>query len=127
MDQDEGTVTRSVVLEAAPEAVWDLLADEERRRLWLDDEDATARAWRIDGAELGRSLTWTWWHPDDPTSASQVEVVLDGQPEGGTRVIVTERLTAFASASASVARASVWDGRLLGLELLLVAAGAFVA
>lgn len=127
MDQDEGTVTRSVVLDAAPDAVWDLLADDESRRLWLDDDDAAVRAWRIDGTELGRSLTWTWWHPEDPTSASQVEVVLDEQPSGGTRVVVTERLTATMSASASVAKAQVWDGRLLGLELLLVAAGAFVA
>jgi uncharacterized protein YndB with AHSA1/START domain len=125
MDQDQAEVTRSVVLEAAPDAVWDLLADDESRRLWLDDDDAVTRAWRIDGTEVGRSLTWTWWHPDDPQSASQVEVVLDEQPDGGTRVVVTERLTA--SASAATARASVWDGRLLGLELLLVAAGAFVA
>jgi len=125
-------VTRTVELDAAPEAVWDLLVDEEARAAWLDDEDAAARELRVDHSEPGRSLTWTWWRPDDPAGASQVEVVLDEGPEGQTHLVVTERLLVPAPtagglrAEASVAAASTWDRRLLGLELLLVAAGAFV-
>lgn len=131
MANDE--VTRTVELDAAPEAVWDLLIDEESRREWLDDEDAAAREVRVDHSEPGRSLVWTWWHPDDPAGASQVRVVLDEGPEGNTHLVVTERLlvpaptSARLEASASVAAASTWDHRLLGLELLVVAAGAFVA
>jgi uncharacterized protein YndB with AHSA1/START domain len=131
-------VTRSVELEAAPEAVWDLLVDDEARRAWLDDDDAVDRELRVDRADPGRSLTWTWWRPDDPAGASQVEVVLDEAPGGATRLVVTERLLvpvpvtgglraeASVAAPTPVAAASTWDRRLLGLELLVVAAGALV-
>jgi uncharacterized protein YndB with AHSA1/START domain len=130
----EAEVSRSVVLDAGVEDVWAAVADPERRRLWLDDEDALARAWRVDHEAPGRSLTWTWWHPEDPAGASQVEVVLDEQPDGATRLVVTERLVQPVQASATrmrasagVSRSAAWAGRLLGLELLLVAAGALVA
>lgn len=128
-------VTRSVELEAAPEAVWDLLVDDEARRAWLDDDDAVDRELRVDRADPGRSLTWTWWRPDDPAGASQVEVVLDEAPGGTTRLVVTERLLVPAPVAgglraeasvASVASSTTWDHRLLGLELLVVAAGALV-
>ncbi|HEY8543873.1 MAG TPA: hypothetical protein VIL36_02455 [Acidimicrobiales bacterium] len=128
-------VTRSVELDAAPEAVWDLLVDEEARAAWLDDEDAAAREVRVDREDPGRSLAWTWWRPDDPAGASQVEVVLDEGPEGRTRLVVTERLLVPAPTAgglraeasvAPVASAATWDRRLLGLELLVVAAGALV-
>jgi uncharacterized protein YndB with AHSA1/START domain len=128
---DASQVTRSVDLEAGPDAVWDLLTDPERRQAWLDDDDATSRTTRIDGIEPGRSLTWTWWRPDDEASASQVHVVVTPLDGGSTRVAVTERILAPPSATiwASKARpqaGSVWDHRLLGLELLVVAAGALV-
>jgi len=122
-------VTRSVVLDAGLDDVWAAVADPERRRLWLDDEDAQARAWRVDHEAPGRSLTWTWWHPEDPAGASQVEVVLDEEPDGATRLVVTERLVQPTPAATSRMRASAgvtWGSRLLGLELLLVAAVALV-
>ena len=126
-------VSRSVVLDAGLDDVWAAVADPERRRLWLDDEDAQARAWRVDDETPGRSLTWTWWHPEDPSGASQVEVVLDEQPDGATRLVVTERLvqptpiaTSRMRASAGVSGGAAWSRRLLGLELLLVAAVALV-
>jgi uncharacterized protein YndB with AHSA1/START domain len=128
----DAEVTRSVVLDAGLDEVWEAVADPDRRSLWLDDDDATARAWRVDHTSPGRSLTWTWWHPDDPAGASQVSVVLDEQPDGATRLVVTERvLHASAAISASTTRmqasASAWTGRLFGLELLLVTARALVA
>lgn len=134
MSNESNEVTRSVELEAAPEAVWDLLVDEDARRAWLDDDDAAAREVRVDRSDPGRSLTWTWWRPDDPAGASQVEVVLDEGPAGTTHLVVTERLLVPARvraagglrAEASVAAARTWDRRLLGLELLVVAAGALV-
>lgn len=143
-DDSRSSVTRSVDLDASPEAVWEAVADPERRRTWLDDPDASDRALRIDHANPGRSLTWTWWRPDDEASASQVEVVLTELPGGATRVAVTERLLApqparfqaevrvkaEASAATTVTATSapaLWDRRLLGLELLVVLSGALVA
>jgi uncharacterized protein YndB with AHSA1/START domain len=129
--QDDAEVTRSVDVEAGADRVWELLADPELRGAWLDDDDAVDRELRIDEARPGESLTWTWWRPDDQGGASQVAVVLTELATGGTRVAVTERLVAsprlHASASARVGFPTVWDRRLLGLELLLVAAGVLVA
>jgi uncharacterized protein YndB with AHSA1/START domain len=135
-DDTDPHVTRSVDLDASPAAVWDLLTDPERRGAWLDDEDAAERTMRIDTADPGRSLTWTWWRPDDETSASEVQVVLTELTDGSTRLAVTERLlappttgprsTLRASASAMPSSNPLWDYRLLGLELLVVMAGALV-
>jgi uncharacterized protein YndB with AHSA1/START domain len=135
--QDDAEVTRSVEVEAAADQVWELLADPELRGAWLDDDDALDREVRVDEARPGESLVWTWWRPDDELGASQVAIVLTELATGGTRVAVTERLLAppavrastlrvEARATASVGFPTVWDRRLLGLELLLVAAGALV-
>jgi uncharacterized protein YndB with AHSA1/START domain len=128
-DDQQPSVTRSVDLDAEPTAVWDAVADPEQRRTWLDDDDASSRMLRIDHVDEGRSLTWTWWRPDDEASASQVHVQLTELTDGTTRLAVTERLLAPSAlqARASVATtARLWDHRVLGLELLLVAAGALV-
>jgi uncharacterized protein YndB with AHSA1/START domain len=130
--QEDAEVTRAVEVEAGADQVWELLADPELRGAWLDDDDALDREVRIDDARPGESLTWTWWRPDDEQGASQVAVVLTELATGGTRIAVTERLVAgpvvhvSASAGVRVGFPTVWDRRLLGLELLLVAAGALV-
>ncbi|HEY3142573.1 MAG TPA: hypothetical protein VGJ86_15650 [Acidimicrobiales bacterium] len=126
MPEETREVTRSVDVDAAPDAVWEVLVDPDRRDAWLDDDDSRDRELRIDHADTGSTLTWTWWHNDDPAGASRVEVVLTELDTGGTRVAVTERrltpsFTARASVSASASR--TWDRRLLGLELLLLTAG----
>jgi uncharacterized protein YndB with AHSA1/START domain len=129
-----GQVTRSVEVEADTDDVWSTVSDPESRSLWLDDDDARSRELRLDEVDNGRRLVWTWWRPGDEPGASTVEIVLV-PTAGGTRVTVTETL---ASASVDPARASVrsapaglragdrWTARLLGLELLFVAAGVLV-
>ncbi len=123
-------VTRSVDLDAAVDDVWRAVTDPDERALWLDDPDAVSRRVRVDEATPGERLVWTWWQPGDEDDASTVSVVLSPLATGGTRVIVTESLPAFApvqaraSASARAgARAtaiSLWAARLVGLELVLV-------
>jgi uncharacterized protein YndB with AHSA1/START domain len=143
--QDDAEVTRSVDVEAGAEKVWELLVDPDMRGAWLDDDDAVEREVRVDESRPGESLTWTWWRPDDEAGASRVEIVLTELATGGTRVAVTERLLtgagpmiraqaqarsmamATSPTSARVGFPTPWDRRLLGLELLLVAAGTLVA
>jgi uncharacterized protein YndB with AHSA1/START domain len=129
-----GRVTRSVEVEADTGDVWSTLSDPELRAQWLDDDDARSRELRLDEVDDGRRLVWTWWRPGDEPGASTVEIVL-APTAGGTRVTVTETL---ASARIDRARAPVrsgpatlragdrWAARLLGLELLFVAAGVLV-
>jgi uncharacterized protein YndB with AHSA1/START domain len=129
-----GRVTRSVEVEADADDVWSTVSDPQLRALWLDDDDARARELRLDEVDDGRRLVWTWWRPGDEPDASTVEIVL-APTVGGTRVTITETLASadagLASASARSARASLragdrWTARLLGLELLFVAAGVLV-
>jgi uncharacterized protein YndB with AHSA1/START domain len=136
-------VTRSVELDAGADEVWRAVTDPGERALWLDDPDAASRRVRVDEAAPGHRLVWTWWHPGDEDDASTVTVELSPVLGGGTRVVVTEAIPApvpvvSVSASAGAARArrspawvhcarDRWDARLLGLELLFVAARAGVA
>jgi uncharacterized protein YndB with AHSA1/START domain len=136
-------VTRSVELDAGTDEVWRAVTDPGERALWLDDPDAASRRVRVDEAAPGHRLVWTWWHPGDEDDASTVTVELSPALGGGTRVVVTEAIPApvpVVSASASAGAASArrspawvhcardrWDARILGLELLFVAARAGVA
>lgn len=113
-------VIRSVTIDAPVDAVWDVVADPEQRDLWLDDEDARSRETRFDRVEHQQGLSWTWWRPGDDSSAAQVDITLVEVAPARTQVVVVERPAARASASASAA--SNWGHRLLGLELLFVAA-----
>jgi uncharacterized protein YndB with AHSA1/START domain len=141
-----GVVTRTVDVGADLDDVWRAVTDPAERSLWLDDPDALARRVRVDESTPGHRLVWTWWHPGDEGQASTVSVVLRPADGGGTRVVVTESLRApgapvvsaqaVRSTPAAVARrrrswlrcaSDRWDSRLLGLELLFVAARAGVA
>jgi len=139
-------VTRSVELDADADAVWRAVSDPGERALWLDDPDAAVRRVRVDESAPGERLVWTWWHPGDEDDASTVTVELRPVVGGGTRVVVTEAMPApvpvvgmraglDAPTRASALRSPSWvrcghdrwDARLLGLELLFVAARAGVA
>jgi len=129
-----GRVTRSVEVEADTDDVWSTLSDPESRALWLDDDDARSRELRLDEVDDGRRLVWTWWRPGDEPGASTVEIVL-APTAGGTTVTVTETLASarvdlttgpVRSAPATLRAGDLWTARLLGLELLFVAAGVLV-
>jgi uncharacterized protein YndB with AHSA1/START domain len=114
---NEHEIERTTELPAAPDEVWEALTDEDGLASWFGDEDEVAarKAARIDEADPGRRLAWTWWPEGESGGASTVEITLVPTP-GGTRLTVIERapLTASASASAGV------DGWLMGIELLFV-------
>jgi uncharacterized protein YndB with AHSA1/START domain len=116
---NEHEIERTTELPAAPEEVWEALTDEDGLAGWFGSEDEVAarKAARIDEADPGRRLAWTWWPEGESGGASTVEITLV-PTTGGTRLTVIERppLTATATASAS-ARV---DGWLMGIELLFV-------
>ena len=134
-------VTRSVDLDASVEDVWQAVADPAERAGWLDDEDARSRHVRVDESAPGERLVWTWWRPGDEGDASTVSVVLAPLDGGRTRLVVTERLRALASArvetrhvrtpvALSAARArlrTLWAARLVGLEVACLGVRADVA
>jgi len=146
-------VTRTVEVDADADDVWRAVSDPDERARWLDDPDAAVRRVRVDESSPGERLVWTWWHPGDEGDASTVTVVLRPVAGGGTRVVVTEAMPAPLPVAHAAARAGAptglragsalaggrrapgwvrclhdrWDARLLGLELLFVAARAGVA
>jgi uncharacterized protein YndB with AHSA1/START domain len=131
---DSRRVSRSVDVDAGADEVWTAISDPELRALWLDDDDARSRQLRLDEVDDGRRLVWTWWRPDDEPSASRVEILLAPTADG-TRVVITETLAAASvgvanaapgAAPAHLRAADRWTHRLLGLELLFVAAGVLV-
>jgi uncharacterized protein YndB with AHSA1/START domain len=99
---DDPTVTREIELDAPPEEVWPLLADDDERATWLgdgeldlspgghghvDEPDGSRREVRVAEVEPERRLRFDWWTTDD--DRSRVEIVL--VPTGaGTRFVVTE-------------------------------------
>jgi uncharacterized protein YndB with AHSA1/START domain len=109
-------IERTVDLPAEPDEVWEALTDDDARQAWFgDDADLEAlRAARIDDADPGRRLAWTWWPEGNDGDPSTVQITLVPVP-GGTRLTVIE---AFASATTTARLGSP----LVGLELLLIAA-----
>lgn len=135
MPDEHEQVIRSVDLEAGVDDVWQAVADPGERAQWLDDPDAADRRVRVDevteaGADGARRLVWTWWHAGDEGGASTVAVVVAPRRGGGSRVVVTESLPAVAPVRACAGAPRVagaralWDRRVLGLELLFLAARA---
>lgn len=135
MDDLDPTVTRSVELPAAPDRVWRALEDDDERSAWLGgrsridvrpggsghavDEDGIVRCVAVHSVDPGRRLTWRWW-PEDGGDGATVEFELE--PVGpGTRLTVTERPATDASTISASVVAPVVAGRLLDLELLLLA------
>ena len=97
-DQDSNQlVVNEVLVDAAPDEVWELLSTEEGRDAWLEpDSDRTIlveseQAPDADSAESGR-ISWWWWAGDD--APRHVELWVIGVP-AGTRVLAIESAPAL--------------------------------
>lgn len=121
MDMPE--VERSVEVDASPEEVWEHIVDGTLASEWMGSPitiqprpggdvdfapDGDEFIGTVEEVDPGRSITWSWRHPDrDP---SQVTITLI--PEGdGTVITVTERMLPY----------RITDTREFGLGLLLAA------
>ena len=104
LHEEVGAVRRETVLDAARDAVWELVRDPAGLETWLCDEadlpavEPGAEGVVREGAELrhvtveevdaGRRVALSWCAPDgDP---SIVELTLDDEEDGRTRLVVVE-------------------------------------
>jgi uncharacterized protein YndB with AHSA1/START domain len=120
------TVTRSVVVDAAPEQVWEAITDETALREWLAPEveldpreggeivcryeDGEERRGEVELVEEAERLAFHWWRQG--AGPSQVELIIDAVAEG-TRLTVVETSTA-----GPLLLASSWAAPLASLRLL---------
>ncbi|MGV1047090.1 MAG: SRPBCC family protein [Solirubrobacterales bacterium] len=120
------TVTRSVLIDAAPEEVWEAITDEAALSEWLAPEvelepheggeivcryeDGSERRGEVELVEEAERLSFHWWR--EQAGPSQVELIVDAVA-AGTRLTVVE--TSFAPPALI---ASSWAPRLASLRLL---------
>jgi uncharacterized protein YndB with AHSA1/START domain len=132
-------VTREVVVDASLEDVWRLVTDEAELATWMADavrldprpggevrftEGEDVRVGRVTEVDEARRLQLVWW-PEGGGPASEVTLTVERVAEG-TRLVVAERVTGGVGLKGR-SMASMWDDRLLGLELrCLVSASARV-
>jgi uncharacterized protein YndB with AHSA1/START domain len=123
----EPTVERQIDLDAAPEEVWDALAETDT---WLADEgtlplepgavgrlveDGRSRTAIVEEVDHGHRLVYRWWDDLDD-DATRVEITVIGL-EVGTRVVVREWAIAPVLDARGVARpADPWDRRFTWLS-----------
>jgi uncharacterized protein YndB with AHSA1/START domain len=122
------TVTRDVLLEAAPEEVWEAITDPAALREWLAPEveldpreggelvcrfaDGSERRGEVELVEEAERLAFHWWR--DGAGPSRVELTLDAVA-AGTLLTVTE--TGLAAPLSPTMLAAGWTASLRSLRL----------
>ena len=112
------TVTRRVELDVSPEALWNAITDGDTLAAWLGDavdvdlrpggtgvviDELVTRHLTVDTVEPGRGWSFDWSVDDE--AASHVSFSIESTDDGGSRLTITETL----SASASADRGFRWD------------------
>jgi uncharacterized protein YndB with AHSA1/START domain len=112
-------ITREILIDASPDAVWHALTDDDTVADWLDEPAARV----VLDAQPGELLTWAWWPNDNDGELSTVQFMLTETDDGSTRVTVTEQRVAPSRACTAGAGSidadadDGWGRRLVGLEL----------
>jgi uncharacterized protein YndB with AHSA1/START domain len=107
MEEPTITVERSITVDASPEEVWNLVVDGTAASDWMGSPltieprpggrvdfapDDTPYIGTVEEVDPGRSITWSWRHPErDP---SQVTITIT-ETEEGTTMTVTETLLPY--------------------------------
>ena len=133
------TIQREIDLDVSTRELWHLVADPEQLASWLGDaaeidlrpggrgrvdDGGIQREVLIERVEPNHGLAFTWWEHDDPSAASRVVFEIQPAPDGGSRLSITETLSASivaSSAEAETARLN-WEVRVLSLWACTVAA-----
>jgi uncharacterized protein YndB with AHSA1/START domain len=123
-------IDRVVDLDVDRETLWKLISTEEGWRDWLVDDARlvdgagivrdgdVVRQVRVDGVRSTRSIGFTWWEQDDPSSVSHVtlEIVDDGDR---ARLRIAEQLITGTVSTPEAAIA--WEVRVCSLWACTVA------
>jgi uncharacterized protein YndB with AHSA1/START domain len=124
------TVTRSVLLNAAPAEVWEAITDEGLLSEWLAPEveldpqeggevvcryeDGEERRGEVELVEEAERLAFNWWRRD--AGPSRVEFIVDAVA-AGTRLTVVE--SGLVPSTAPLLAAAGWTSPLRALRLQL--------
>ncbi len=102
-------VDRVVELDVDDALLWELVGTADGWTRWLADaadvdvevgavgevtDGELVRHVRIDGVERGRSVGFTWWHDDDPSSLATVELRIEDLSVSSKRLHIVERRAA---------------------------------
>src|SRR5258705_13070418 len=97
-------IERTTDLDMDVERLWSLISTPDGWKSWLVDDadleispaangtatnDGLLRAVRIDSVDAGRTVGFSWWDRDDPSSASYVQLDVVAPPEGGAQLHTT--------------------------------------
>ncbi len=130
--RDDLLIERNTDLDLDVHDLWALISTAEGWCSWLVDDadltiapdsagtatdDGVERSVRIDTVLDGRGVSFSWWHGDDPSSVSYVQLDIIELPAGGSRLHITERLQG-STAAMSCSVATTWEVRLVSLWLL---------
>jgi uncharacterized protein YndB with AHSA1/START domain len=123
------TVERTILLDAAPEEVWEALTDETALSEWLAPEvelepreggelrcryeDGEERRGEVELVEEAERLAFRWWRPG--AGPSRVELIVEAVADGTRLTVVESQLAAGAPALLAVD----WSAPLVRLRLLI--------
>ena len=116
--------------------LWSLVSTPDGWKSWLVDDadvaiapaahgtaidDGVERTVQVDSVIAGRTVGFSWWDRDDPSSASYVQLDVVELPGGRSQLHITERFVgAIASATMSCTAGVSWEVRIISLWLMAV-------
>lgn len=119
---DDEAVDRVVELDVDDAVLWELVGTADGLTRWLADaadvdvaigaegevtDGELVRHVRIDDVDHGRSVGFTWWRDDDPSSLATVELRIEDLSVSSKRLHIVERRAAGAGGSSPVSGSSL--------------------
>jgi hypothetical protein len=133
-------VERTTDLDMDVDRLWSLISTSDGWKSWLVDDadvviapaangtafnDGIERTVQIGSVDAGRTVGFSWWNRDDPSSASYVQLEVVALPEGRSQLHITERFlgatdNTTAGATMSSTAGVSWEVRIISLWLMAV-------
>ena len=133
---DDLAIERSTDLDMDVDRLWSLISTPDGWKSWLVDDidvaitpaaygtainEGIERTVRVDTVIAGRTVGFSWWDRDDPSSASYVQLDVVELPGGGAQLHISERFVGATASATMSSRAGVsWEVRIISLWLMAV-------